>query len=378
MRFAGVQYATNFAHRPRLRHLPPADDRRPRAAGFGGRRVHRQRPARGALGPAGPVRDGKPAGGHRRRRGAAAGHRPARPRAAGDPVLLCQLAPAEAGPARFRLPGSVRRRDYGNESFDYGEALASATHRYGFSDRLTGEAHGELQPDQQSVRRWAAPICSASWGVVSSGIGARPQRRSGPGVLGELGLRVRRPQLQLRRADPLHQRRLSRGRRRRGRRRGSTSSASASTSATAAVSARCSCIRDGRDTENATTLAATYSVPLGPGRSDATRGPAVPSRTVSWRVTAVYTLPLGAPLGHPPRSLKRGGDYAARACFRQTRGASDLGLDYRIAAEAGTARRAASRRGMSYQIGARGRRLDGRAVRRRQRACGPASTAAWP
>ena len=45
------------------------------------------------------------------------------------------------------------------KSFDYGAALASGTHRYGFTDRLTGEAHGELQLDQQTWH-WAAPISS--------------------------------------------------------------------------------------------------------------------------------------------------------------------------------------------------------------------------
>jgi outer membrane usher protein len=45
----------------------------------------------------------------------------------------------------------VIRRNYAIESNDYGRALAIGTHRYGFTDRFTGEAHGELFKDQQTL-----------------------------------------------------------------------------------------------------------------------------------------------------------------------------------------------------------------------------------
>lgn len=45
----------------------------------------------------------------------------------------------------------LARENYGINSFDYGRALAAGTHRYGFSDRFTGEIHGELLAHQQTL-----------------------------------------------------------------------------------------------------------------------------------------------------------------------------------------------------------------------------------
>ena len=50
----------------------------------------------------------------------------------------------------------------------------------------------------------------------------------------------------------------------------------------------------------------------------------------------VIAVPLGERRSASVQALKRGGDYGTAATFRQTRGASDLGLDYRLAAETGT------------------------------------------
>jgi outer membrane usher protein len=43
------------------------------------------------------------------------------------------------------------RQNYGLSSLDYGRAFVSGTHRYGFSNRFTGEAHGELLQRQQTL-----------------------------------------------------------------------------------------------------------------------------------------------------------------------------------------------------------------------------------
>jgi hypothetical protein len=93
--------------------------------------------------------------------------------------------------------------------------------------------------------------------------------------------------------------------------------------------------RDGRDTEDATTIAATYSVAIGPGALTLRAAQLVqPDQELA--LTALYTIPLGPRRSVTSELLKRSGDYAAKGVFRQTRGASDLGLDYRIAAETGT------------------------------------------
>ena len=90
--------------------------------------------------------------------------------------------------------------------------------------------------------------------------------------------------------------------------------------------------RDGRDTEDATTLAATYSIALGPGSLTLRAAQLVPPDH-ELALTALYTIPLGPRRSATAELLKRSGDYAARGAFRQTRGASDLGFDYRIAAD---------------------------------------------
>ena len=129
------------------------------------------------------------------------------------------------------------------------------------------------------------------------------------------------------------------------RRRGSTSSTSASTSASGAASARCCCNRDGRDTEDATTLAATYSLASSAPARLTLRAAQLFEPDHELALTALYTMPLGPRRSASVELLKRSGDYGARGMFRQTRGASDLGLDYRLAAEAGTPRQQRSRRG---------------------------------
>jgi outer membrane usher protein len=54
------------------------------------------------------------------------------------------LAP---GLSEYSLEAGVLRRQYGIESFDYGQPVASATYRRGLTSILTGEAHGEFAQD---------------------------------------------------------------------------------------------------------------------------------------------------------------------------------------------------------------------------------------
>ncbi len=239
--------------------------------------------------------------------------------------------------------GSVRR-DYGSESFDYGAALASGTHRYGVSNQLTVEANGELQYDQQSLITGGSYLLGR-YGVVSSGIGAG-RSGDGPGVLGEL-------------AYEYDGRRFNFGARTRYtsdgfRQAGGDEDAARIDQLSLGLDfgdwghfGTLLLHRDGRDTENATTLSATYSVQLGPGALSLRAAQLVePDQELA--LTAVYTLPLGSRRSVSAEVLKRSGDYAARGVFRQTRGASDLGLDYRLAAETGSRDSSAQAR-LGYQ-----------------------------
>jgi len=63
------------------------------------------------------------------------------------------------------------RRDYGLSSNGYGRFLAVGTHRLGLSDRLTGEAHAELQRDQQTFGLGGVMLWPGA-GVVNASLAA--------------------------------------------------------------------------------------------------------------------------------------------------------------------------------------------------------------
>ena len=211
-------------------------------------------------------------------------------------------------------------------------ASPRATHRYGFTDRLTGEAHGELQLDQQTLALGGSYLLG-EWGVVSGGLGAG-HSDGGPGVLGQL-------------AYEYDGRRFSFGARTRYTSDGYREAGGDEEAARVdqlnlgldfGARGRAGLIllnRGGRDTEDATTLAATYSLAIGPG-SLSLRAAQLFRPDDELALTAIYTIPLGPRRSASVELLKRSGDYGTRGTFRQTRGASDLGLDYRLAAEAGT------------------------------------------
>ena len=53
------------------------------------------------------------------------------------------------------------RRNFGIDSNNYGRFMAVGTHRLGFTEKFTGEIHGELLGNQQAVG-WAACCCRRS------------------------------------------------------------------------------------------------------------------------------------------------------------------------------------------------------------------------
>ena len=232
----------------------------------------------------------------------------------------------------FAYQAGAVRRDYGNASFDYGQALASATHRFGFTDRLTGEGHGEVQPDQQSGVLGASYLLGR-WGVVSSGLGVG-RSDGGPGILGQAAYEYDGRSFSF----GARTRYTSDGYREVGGDEEAARIDQLSLGLDFGEHGRFGALlahTDGRDSENATTLAATYSLTLGPGALTL-RAAQLFEPDHDLALTALYTIPLGARRSATAELLKRGDDYAARSIFRQTRGASDLGADYRVAAEAGT------------------------------------------
>jgi outer membrane usher protein len=77
----------------------------------------------------------------------------------------------------------VARRNYGIASSDYGRGLATGTHRLGFSDRFTGEAHGELLASQRTLGLGAAYLWSGL-GLFSGSVAASHSSRGVGALLG--------------------------------------------------------------------------------------------------------------------------------------------------------------------------------------------------
>lgn len=65
------------------------------------------------------------------------------------------------------------RQSFGRRSNDYGALMASATHRYGFSDSLTGEMHAEATKDVQTAGVAANAIVANVAHVAVSGAASR-------------------------------------------------------------------------------------------------------------------------------------------------------------------------------------------------------------
>ncbi|MBU1757320.1 MAG: fimbria/pilus outer membrane usher protein, partial [Alphaproteobacteria bacterium] len=67
----------------------------------------------------------------------------------------------------YSLEAGFLRRDFGRSSFDYGDPMASASYRYGFSDGLTGEVHGEISPDVR-MGGVGASVAVANIGILNA------------------------------------------------------------------------------------------------------------------------------------------------------------------------------------------------------------------
>jgi outer membrane usher protein len=85
------------------------------------------------------------------------------------------------------------RRNFARESNDYGALMMSATHRYGFSSTLTGEAHVEATGDVQAGGL-AASLLLPGIGLVDASVAASNSDR-GEGAQVGLGFERRTPSL---------------------------------------------------------------------------------------------------------------------------------------------------------------------------------------
>ncbi len=91
----------------------------------------------------------------------------------------------QSGLRDYSYEAGFVREDFALASNEYGRALAVGTHRFGFNDRFTGEAHGEILRDQQTAGVGGAAL----WrdiGVFTAAL-AGSHGRDGHGGLAALG-----------------------------------------------------------------------------------------------------------------------------------------------------------------------------------------------
>lgn len=226
--------------------------------------------------------------------------------------------------------GFLRER-FGEASFDYGTPFVAATHRYGFTDSLTGEFHAEVEPDRVAAigggalrlgtlgvftgavggsvsDQGSGPFLQASYEYIGRAFDFGVRSRylgSGLELFGETGLVERSDALNL----------------------GFRLGADARLGLILAHQVR-------RHDEDVLSTSASFSKRLGPGSLIANAAALLePKRDLSF--TLAYVLPLGNYRSATTEIDLRDDRMRARAQFRQGRGTSDLGLDWRLAAEAG-------------------------------------------
>ena len=239
----------------------------------------------------------------------------------------------KAGLSEYAYQLGALRENYGEESFEYGDGFLAATHRYGLTDALTLEGHGEALLDQQ-LAGVAASRLLGRFGLVSAGVAASAAS-GGPGSEafmeyeyrgGRFGFGARSTlasrhfrRLGMRNDAPERVDQLNLGMRLDG------------IGRLGVLYVQSSGRGDLADTR---TISTNFSRRIGPGTLILSAVHTMEPDSAS-ALTAVYSLPLDSRRSTDATLQTNDGDARARVKYRGNRGASDLGLDYRIASEVG-------------------------------------------
>ena len=233
----------------------------------------------------------------------------------------------------FSYEVGFARKDFGNKSFDYGDILGTATHRYGFTNAVTGEVHAEATNERASLVGGGA-LLLGPYGLLTGGVGGSADHEEGEGGLAQI-------------AYEYIGQRFSVGAR--------TRFTSSSFRQSGADDGRFERVdqfnvgfdgltygrigllllnqerNDGDDQRSAT---ASYSLSLGPGSLILNAGRTfTPNR--DYVVTAAYSVPLGPTRSITATARSSNNSGRGRLQYTRTRGASELGVDYRVAGEVG-------------------------------------------
>jgi len=237
------------------------------------------------------------------------------------------------GLSEFSYEVGFKRKDFGSKSFDYGDVLGTATHRYGFTNTVTGEVHAEAESDRASVVGGGA-LLLGPYGLLTGGVGGSADEDEGNGALVQLayeyigqrfnvGARTRYTSSSFRQsgADDGRLERVDQF----------------NVGFDALSYGRLGLLllnQERNDGDNQRSATASYSVPLGPGSLIINAGRTfTPDR--DYVVTAAYSVPLGPTRSMTATARSSNDNGRGRLQYTRTRGASELGLDYRVAGEVG-------------------------------------------
>jgi outer membrane usher protein len=226
----------------------------------------------------------------------------------------------------------VLRQRYGERSFDYGDALGVATHRYGFTNWATGEAHLEAEPDRQSLALGGSARVGL-WGVVSGGLGGSLDEGD-PGGLVQAAYEYQSSDLSVGLRTRYTTSDFAQAGTRPGRDRRTDQLNLGFDLGDFGRIGLLALNQERRDRPDTQTLTGTYSLGLGPGFL-LVRAAQLFGDDDDFAVAVTYSLSLGESRSASSTVERRGGDARAGVQYRQGRGASDLGLDYRLAAAVG-------------------------------------------
>ena len=255
----------------------------------------------------------------------------------------------------FSYETGFKRNRFGETSFDYGDFLTTATHRYGITNGLTGEVHAEVETDRLSLVGGGAALLG-SFGLVTGGIGGSLDDGEGSGVVGQIAYEYigRRFNIGARTrytSDDFRQASGDDGRLQRV--------DQFNIGFDALQFGRIGLLllnQERNDSDDQRSASASYSLPIGPGTIVVNAARTIrPDR--DYAVTAAYALPLGPTSSVTATGRTSNNTDRGRLQYNRTRGASDLGLDYRIATEIGDDNRPVDAR-IGYQTSYVGTDLD--------------------
>ncbi len=237
-----------------------------------------------------------------------------------------------AGLHDFSYELGFLREDFAEESFAYGDPMAAATHRYGFSDGFTGEAHAELEPDRRSLAL-GGTLRLGLFGTVTAIAGVSDDDDRGTGLLGafdyeyvgrrfSIGARTRYTDREFRQFGEAG-----------GIRRTDQLTLGLQLGGLGHLGLLL-VNRELYDAEDTLTVNGNYSLRLGPG-SLIVNAARLFEPDEELAVTVTYSLPLSGHRSLSARVESSDRRTRVRAQFRQARGTTDLGFDYRLAAELG-------------------------------------------